>query len=180
MKTYKNPASLFLVQVDHLSGEFLGAARKQLAAKGVINVQMLPSLTKKARPGHLLLIDAPQEKNEEVEAYLVKDLGVSGWHRIPTEHVHVGTQIIEKKLIFHTDTADVEINVFGKKIKEVQVHIRPEHESCVQVQKKLHQEFNFTIPLRELEKKIAEALNSQGAEFVIDLSHEANSKTAAE
>jgi len=180
MKTYKKSAALILVQVDHLTGEFLGAAREQLAAKGVINVQMLSCLTKKARPGHILLIDAPEERIEEVEAYLVKDLGVSGWHRIPTEHVYVATQIIEKKLIFRTDSADVEIDVFGKKIKEAQVHIRPEHESCVQVQKKLYQEFNCKIPLRELEKKIAEALNSQGTEFVIDLSHEANSKTAAE
>lgn len=169
MRTYKKSTSLILVQVDHLTGEFLGAAREQLAAKGVVNVQMLPSLTKKSRPGNVLLIDAPHETIEEVEAYLVKDLGVSGWHRIPTEHVHVGTEIIVKKLKFQTGSADFNIEVFGKKISDVDVYIRPEHESCVLVKKKIDQESNCKIPLRELEKKITEALNSQEAEPVIDL-----------
>jgi uncharacterized protein (DUF111 family) len=81
---------LVSVQVDHLSGEMLGEIWKQLSSKGAKNVQFLSTLTKKGRPGHVLLVDIPPERMNELEDFLVSDLGVCGWHRLLSGHVHVG------------------------------------------------------------------------------------------
>ena len=48
---------LLLVQIDDRSGEVLGNALEELMSLGARNVQLLSSVTKKGRPGHVLLID---------------------------------------------------------------------------------------------------------------------------
>ena len=89
MKLFEESGSLIIVQIDHLSGEMMGEIWGQLSSKGAKNVQLLSTLTKKGRPGQLLLIDISPEKISELEEFLVSELGVNGWHRLLTEHVHV-------------------------------------------------------------------------------------------
>lgn len=170
MEFFAKPGSLVLVQVDHLSGEILGNLWEQLSSKGAKNVQFLSTLTKKGRPGHLLLIDIPPERMSDLEDFLVSDLGVCGWHRLLSEHAHVGTEVVSHKLIFRTPKGNLQMRVAGKRIKNSLVSIRPEHDGCVQVQAKLKQEGGLEVPLREIERFISEAMNSPDSKFVIDLS----------
>jgi len=170
MKCFEKPGSLIIVQVDHLSGEMLGELWEQLSSKGAKNVQLLSTLTKKGRPGHLLLIDISPERMSELEDFLVSDLGVCGWHRLLSEHVHVGTEVVSRELIFRTPNGSLQMKVAGKRIKNSSVPIRPEHDGCVQVQTRLRQEGGLEVPLREIERLICEAMNSPESKFVIDLS----------
>ncbi len=177
MKLHKCKAVLTLVQVDHLSGELLGSAWDHLTAKGAKNIQILSALTKKGRPGQLLLIDAPVDRLPELEEYLVTGLGVSGWHRIPTEHVYIGTEVVNKELIFHMLDGDLSVTVQGKRILDHDVFVRPEHDDCVRVQEQLRRECNYEIVLRELERVIAEALNRTETEVEINLRPHRESQT---
>jgi len=170
MKYFEEPGSLIIVQVDHLSGEMLGEIWEQLSSKGAKNVQLLSTLTKKGRPGHLLLIDICPERMSELEDFLVSDLGVCGWHRLLSEHVHVGTEVVSRELIFRTPNGSLQVKVAGKRIKNSSVPIRPEHDGCVQVQTRLRQEGRLEVPLREIERLICEAMNCPESKFVIDLS----------
>ena len=47
MNFYSKEAVLFLVQVDHLSGEILGDVVDSFYAAGAKNVQIISSITKK-------------------------------------------------------------------------------------------------------------------------------------
>lgn len=170
MECFAKPGSLVLVQVDHLSGEMLGEIWKQLSSKGAKNVQFLSALTKKGRPGYLLLVDIPPERMSELEDFLVFDLGVSGWHRLLSEHVHVVTEVVSRKLVFRTPNGSLQLKVAGKRIKNSSLSIRPEHDGCVQIQTRLRQEGGLEVPLRELERLICEAMNSPASKVVIDLS----------
>jgi uncharacterized protein (DUF111 family) len=160
MKCFEEPGSLIVVQVDHLSGEMLGEIWEQLSSKGAKNVQILSTLTKKGRPGQLLLIDLPPEKMSGVEEFLVSEMGVNGWHRLLSEHVHVAIEMVSYDLTFLTPVGRLGVKVAGKRIKNTSGSIRPEHDDCVHVQRKLRQEAGLEMSLWHLERLISEALNS--------------------
>ena len=55
----KNTQILY-VQVDRVDGEAAGYLIEEIYAAGAGNVQLIPSLTKKGRPGYILFIDVSQ------------------------------------------------------------------------------------------------------------------------
>ena len=71
---------LLLYQVDHLSGEEIGWMFDSLAIPGVRNRNLVPTLTKKGRIGHLLILDIDPEVEAEISNLLFECLAV---HRVP-------------------------------------------------------------------------------------------------
>ena len=55
---------------------------------GARNVQLLSSVTKKGRPGNVLLIDLEAEREAEVAAYLAVELGAWGYQLLEASHRH--------------------------------------------------------------------------------------------
>jgi uncharacterized protein (DUF111 family) len=169
MKFFEESGSLIIVQIDHLSGEMLGGIWEQLSSKGAKNVQLLSTLTKKGRPGQLLLIDISPEKISELEEFLVSEMGVNGWHRLMTEHVYVDIEMVSCDLTFRTPGSRLRVKVAGKRIKNTSGFIRPEHGDCVKVQRKLRQEEGLELSLWQLERLIFEALNSSKRRIEVNL-----------
>jgi len=77
---------LIFAQIDHLGGEQLGTLIEVLFKEGVKNAHLVPSLTKKGRPGYLLFIDLGEETPERISELLAKEYGIRGFHLIDTEH----------------------------------------------------------------------------------------------
>lgn len=80
------PGRLILAQIDHLSGEDLGDFIDALHAAGVKGLQVSPTVTKKNRPGQIVLIDLdpgdePARATDVLAAY-----GLAGFHLIETRH----------------------------------------------------------------------------------------------
>ena len=67
---------LILAQVDDASGEVLQDVAERLHAAGARNLQVLASLGKKGRPGHVLLIDVDADLEQQVAAVLGIELGL--------------------------------------------------------------------------------------------------------
>lgn len=160
---------LILAQVDHVSGELLGEVLEQFHSVGASNVQLIHSLTKKGRPGQLLLIDVEEGELSTVEEALVAHLGVTGWHRLPTVHTHVATEIVTHSLTFHTAAGRLKANVRGKRLKDTRGAVKPEHASCVALRRQLQEELGVDLPIRELVRLIGQALNRDGDGAEIDL-----------
>lgn len=133
---------LLLAQVDDVTGEVLGRAGDDLMALGARNVQLLSGLSKKGRPAYVLLVDTTQEKVVSVGSYLALELGVWGYHVIPTEHRHMSVAFRE-----------VTVHLLGKKderrllcrVKEVRdgeklVGLKVEHDFICHLQERLRQE----------------------------------------
>lgn len=159
MISFEQPGMLLLVQIDRLSGEVLGEVLEKLTSLGAINIQLLPTLTKKGRLGQLLLIDVPKERLSTLENFMVNEVGVTGWHRLPTQHVYFETEIFRSSVIFQTPEGSLHAQIVGKRLRDHYGIIQPEHSCCASLQQRLRTERNFEVPLRELIRIISEVLN---------------------
>jgi hypothetical protein len=170
---------LLLVQIDNLSGELLGEALTRLCSAGAMNVQLLPTLTKKGRPGQLLLVDVRQDKLDFVEEALLAELGVTGWHRLTTQHVYVSTEIINRDLTVLTPVGVLLERVAGKRLTNSPSSVTPEYSSCVALRERLQAECGVRVPLRELIRLVSGALNNDGM-TKIDLSSQLEGNRTSE
>jgi uncharacterized protein (DUF111 family) len=82
------PVLLLMAQVDDAPGELLGEVMTTLVEKGAKNVQLLSSLGKKGRPGYVLMIDIPADREMDIAAVLGADLGIWGYRVLHSEHKH--------------------------------------------------------------------------------------------
>lgn len=89
---------LMLVQIDDRSGEVLGHALEELMDLGARNVQLLSSVTKKGRPGNVLLVDLEPEREVDVAAYLAAELGAWGYQVLDASHRHFDTVLEERSV----------------------------------------------------------------------------------
>jgi uncharacterized protein (DUF111 family) len=87
---------LILAQIDDRSGEVLGHALEELMRMGARNVQLLASVTKKGRPGNVLLVDLDPSLEVEVAGYLAVELGAWGYQVLAAEHRHFDTRMQER------------------------------------------------------------------------------------
>ncbi len=99
---------LILVQLDNLTGEDIGWAMQANNLPGIRNRNLIATLTKKGRMGHLLLLDIDPEAEEQVGQFLLDSVTTHGYHRIETKHVHHRT-VLRK--------VDVEVLHNGKQCK---------------------------------------------------------------
>jgi uncharacterized protein (DUF111 family) len=168
---------LLFVQIDNVSGELLGEALTRLCSAGATNVQLLSTLTKKGRPGQLLLVDVRQDKLNSVEEALLAELGVTGWHRLTTQHIYVSTEIINRELTVLTPVGVMYEQVVGKRLANSPGSVTPEYSSCVALRERLHIECGVRVPLRELIRLVGGVLNNEGMTSIDLRSQQDGNKT---
>lgn len=130
-------AQLLLVQLDSITGEQLGAAVEYLYACGAKNVQMIPTVTKKNRPGEIVLIDAPFDAIPDIEAAIVTELGATGWHVIGTEHRYVPVEYLEKELCVRCGEKTFSYRAKAKWTPCTPEIFRPESDCCLELRRLL-------------------------------------------
>jgi uncharacterized protein (DUF111 family) len=89
---------LIMVQVDDAPGELLGEVISRLEKLGAKNVQLLSSLTKKGRPGYVMMIDIPAERERDVAGLLAGELGIWGYRVLHSDHKHFDIRTYKAKL----------------------------------------------------------------------------------
>ena len=135
---YEKPGNIILVQTDHVQGEIIGTIIGDLYEAGAFNVQVIPTITKKNRPGYLFFIDAVPGGDPQIESIIIHELGATGWHQISSNHRHVETEIWEREVRFDTSEGVLHFTVLIKVIKEKPKVMRPEHSSCLAIREALH------------------------------------------
>ena len=147
---------LLLVQVDHVSGEVLGFAVERIMQLGAHNVQLLPTVTKKNRPGNIIIIDSGSEREEAIALFLAQELKVSGYHRINTEHVFHKVSFREKTLVLSENGRLHETRCRFKVMGELEspVAVDVEHDFLVGLQRELSEGWERYFSLEELRSKV--------------------------
>ncbi len=135
---------IVIVQVDHLSGEQLGQAVDVFYEAGASNVQIIPAVTKKNRPSHLVLIDCREDRIDRIEEMIVYGLHTGGWHRIPTEHRFLRNELLERTIILKKDGIFSEYSIQIKHF--LGGGIRPECESVLAMEKYIREKYGIEIP----------------------------------
>jgi uncharacterized protein (DUF111 family) len=152
--------TLFLFQIDHLSGEEVGCLVEQLYDWGAKNVNVISTLTKKNRPGHLILVDAGCMDTEELPEKMARLFGTCGCHRFDTSHLCLGTAC--KKVSIRVRCGDrlldeeLEVKVIGEKEKHLSK--RPEYDGLVKLCRSLEQSLGFAISLPQLRRSVEKGL----------------------
>lgn len=143
---------LIFAQVDSVSGESMAYAVASIYDAGAHNVNLVPSLTKKGRPGYLLIIDAPIQARPNIEDILVAELGLLGWRLLASQHVSLETEVSESDLVLEVKGKRLPLKIpvkrgrtsDGRTIESIG------HEFCLEVKRRLLDEFGTDISLREL------------------------------
>lgn len=138
MNIYTKEGMIFYVQVDHLCGEVLGKVIDYLYDAGACNVQVIPSITKKNRPGHVFLIDCRPDHADAVESVIARELTSGGWHRIDTQHRHLSQKVIRRNLQIELPGKTEMFTALYKQTGDGPP--RPEFESCAQLKEVLEQD----------------------------------------
>ena len=157
MKIHTKDGLMFLVQVDHLTGELLGDIIDKFYKAGAKNVQVVSSITKKNRPSYMIFIDGRPETAAAIEYVIVKDCGSSGWHRIGTEHCYTNVSMISRNITVQIGSGSYEYEIQGKVIDDDINTVRPEHDSCAALQKFLTDKTGISIPQYQLSAYMSQA-----------------------
>jgi uncharacterized protein (DUF111 family) len=152
-EVYEKSGCILFVQTDHISGEVIGTAIDDLYKAGACNVQVIPSITKKNRPGHLFYIDAGSKDRSAVENVIVNELGATGWHCLGTAHRHVATEVWERDVVFAVQEGDLRLKALIKVIRKNPRHLRPEHASCLTIREALREK-GVKLSLTEISREI--------------------------
>ncbi|MCD8250204.1 MAG: DUF111 family protein [Lachnospiraceae bacterium] len=166
MKLYSKKGILFLVQLDHLCGEILGDVIESFYQAGAKNVQILNTITKKNRPGYVVLIDGNEASSEAIEAVIVEECGSSGWHRIDTCHRHTDVFYLQKTVHIELEDGTFDFQIKGKQIADREQEIRPEYDSCDLLRKELLK-YGKKVSIRQLQFLLAQAFRQEGESRVL-------------
>lgn len=147
-----NDNILIFAQVDSVPGDSMAYAMTSIYDAGAHNVNLVPSLTKKGRPGYLLIIDASIKAQSKIEDILVAELGLLGWRLLASQHVSLEVEVAETDLVLEVQGKSLPLKVpvkrgrttDGRTIESI------DYQFCVEVKRRLWDELNTDITLREL------------------------------
>jgi pyridinium-3,5-bisthiocarboxylic acid mononucleotide nickel chelatase len=102
---------LMMAQVDDVSGEILGEFIRRAEKLGARNIQVVPSLTKKGRPSHIVFVDAPEHIQPDIGLLLGSVLGTWGYRILQSEHRHFDIRRTNALLRVATGAETLEFNI---------------------------------------------------------------------
>ena len=167
----EKPGTLFLFQIDHLSGEEVGCLVEQLYIWGAENVNVISTLTKKNRPGHLVLVDSGGMDAEGLPAKMATLFGTCGCHRLETSHLYLGTDCHKVSITVRCGDRilDEELEVKVIEGQDRTLSKRPEYEGLVNLGRRLEGTLGLTISLPGLRRSVEEGLrNGEPLEILLD------------
>ena len=158
----EKPGTLFLFQIDHLSGEEVGYLVEQLYGWGAKNVNVISTLTKKNRPGHLVLVDPGRMDTEGLPEKMARMFGTCGCHRFETSHLCLctGCQTVSLTVRCGERLLDeeLEIKVIGE--RDSPLSRRPEYDGLVSLCRRLEQALGLPVSLPKLRRSVETGLEN--------------------
>lgn len=160
---------LLLFHFDHLSGEETGALIEMLQEWGASDVQIIPTVTKKNRPGHLALVDVTASDESRIAGELARQFGISGYHRLQTDHCHQAVALERADLTVRCGARELKFVIGCKRLLAEGAALPPrvEFDDLREVVRSVGHEFGSKISIRGLQGRI-EALLAAGEPLVLD------------
>jgi len=98
-----------------LPGELLAAAMEDILALGAWGAQAMPTITKKNRPGVLLIIE-PGGAEERITEYLARELKIGGFQRFDSAHMFHQARFTVKKFLVQAGGKEAEFDLRVKTV----------------------------------------------------------------
>ncbi len=158
---------LLLAQVDDVSGEVLQDVAERLHAAGAFNIQVLASLGKKGRPGHVLLVDIDAAREDDVAIVLGLELGAWGYRVLESRHRHFDITRSQRQVRLASAGGEFEHTVGCKHIRKGDrlLGFKVEHADLVNLRDALEAR-GETTSLAHLRAAVETALRIASAEEI--------------
>jgi len=124
-----------MTYVDDIPGEILIHALNKIIGKDCKNFHIIPSITKKGRPGYIVLIDVDKNKIDDVVKTLIFEYGILGFRIISEEHKPISYIEKQIKVTFKGEKYIVRLKAIVSE-KEV-ISVKAEYEDLSKIQNKL-------------------------------------------
>ncbi|MFQ5815277.1 MAG: nickel pincer cofactor biosynthesis protein LarC [Candidatus Hydrothermarchaeaceae archaeon] len=141
--------SVLETSVDDVSGEVLGYTLERLYEVGALDVQIIPTITKKNRPGYIIEVVCEVGAEETMADVLISETGTLGI-RISTAHKRFQLERelknVDVSLLGYEGRAKVKIARHGKRV----INLKAEFEDARRISK------STGLPLRRVLREIEE------------------------
>ncbi|MHA1491007.1 MAG: nickel pincer cofactor biosynthesis protein LarC [Promethearchaeota archaeon] len=130
LEKYIEKTTVLETAVDDISGEVIGNFVKNMESENILDLQIIPSITKKNRPGHVIKILCHPEYKYEVIEKIIEELGTLGVRFNTITRICINRKIEKKKIKIKNKMYELRYKISfiesenGKKI----VNIKPEYE----------------------------------------------------
>ena len=141
--------------LDDATGEVMGYTMERLYLEGALDVQIIPTVTKKGRPGHIMIVICTQALEEKLTGILMEETGTLGV-RVDLAHKRVATgrdvMPVEIELEGYKGRARVKV---ARNKKGKVVNLKAEYEDARRIAKATG------LPLRTVMRRIEEEARSR-------------------
>lgn len=129
LQKYFEPVTLLETDVDDISGEILGNFIKNIEKENILDIHIIPSITKKNRPGHVIKILCHPRNQFELMEKVIEELGTLGVRFSTINRVCVERKFEKRSIEINGNTHNLKYKISyidsesGRKI----VNIKPEY-----------------------------------------------------
>jgi hypothetical protein len=139
----KDDIMVLETNLDDVTGEIIGHTVNKLLREGAKDVSVIPMLTKKNRPGHIIKIIADRTTAEHLSRVLMEETGTLGVRLHPCERRILNRESISMKIKIKEIEESINVKVARNRKGEI-LQIKPEYEEIKRLAKKTDK------PLREI------------------------------
>jgi len=139
----KDQIAVLETNIDDAPGEIIGYTLDRLLAEGAKDVSIIPTLTKKNRPGQIIKVIADQKDAQHLSQVLIKETGTLGVRAYFCERHIIAREVLSVDLLINGHKEPVKIKVSKSASGEI-IRIKPEYEDLKRLAEKTDK------PLREL------------------------------
>jgi hypothetical protein len=129
--------------LDDVTGEIIGHTVNTLLREGARDVCVIPMLTKKNRPGHIIKVIADRTTMEHLSKVLMEETGTLGVRLYPCERRIPNRESVQVKIKINEAEESINLKVARNRKGEI-VQVKPEYEDVKRLAEKTGK------PLREI------------------------------
>ncbi len=143
---YVEEVSILETAVDDVSGEILGNFINILGNEDILDIQIIPSITKKNRPGHVIKIICDPSRSYDLILKTLKELGTLGVRFYSSKRVCVDRKSVNEKIEINGKWYELNFKIsFIKKGDRIEViNVKPEFEDLSVISKEA------SLPVKEI------------------------------
>ncbi len=136
----EDKVSILETNLDNVTGELMGHIFKVLMKVGARDVSVIPTITKKNRPGYLLRVIAKPMDCDMISEVIIRETGTLGVRVIPYVHRNITSRkIVPVNVDINGKTFEIQIKVgmIGNEI----ISVKPEYEDA----RRISEESNMSL-----------------------------------
>ncbi len=147
LQNYKEKITVLETDVDDVSGELLGNFINNLELEDILDIQVIPSTTKKNRPGHVIKVLCHPENKYRISEKIIRELGTLGVRMNNMSRVCISRKIQSTKFEIEGKTYEIncKISFYESEKEKITVNIKPEYEDLRKISK------NLGLPLKTVQ-----------------------------